>query len=129
MHMAVWMFGWPISFHAATEAFLMHFPHTKPVTIEGYDMYAANGFSTEVRAKGADYGNMCLKELRVALALNSPNTYFEVTNAYSMCIVPVKYTNAVHQIWKIPVNTCLFVYLQEKHWLHPYEMVYYYMYV
>jgi hypothetical protein len=127
--MAVWMFGWPIAPEAAYEAFLLHFPHSEPVVKRGVDMYALNGFSTEVKGKGADYAKMSLKDLRTITAINSPGTYFEVTDAYSMCVVPVAYTNAVSKIWKIPVNTSLFKYLQDKNILYPYTMVFYYMYV
>ena len=128
MHMAIWMIGWPFAPEAAYEAFLMHFPHKKEV-VRNLDMYAANGFSTEIKAKGAEYSEMTWKNLRYVLALNSPETYFEVTDTYSICIVPVKYTDAVHRIRKIPINTILFKYLQDKGILHPYTMVYYYMYV
>lgn len=128
MHMAVWMFGWPLAPEAAHEAFLLHFPHKKDV-VRNIDMYAANGFSKEIQVKGVDYANMKWADMRVPLALNSPDTYFEVTDSYSMCVVPVAYTDAVHRIGRIPVNTSLFVYLQKRGLLHPYRMVYYYMYV
>ncbi len=129
MHMAVWLFGWPFCPEAAYEAMMMHIPRKNPIWIDGVDMYANNNFSTEIQAKGTDYANKSLKDLRYLLALNSSNTTFEVTPEYSMCVVSVKYTSAVRQIGRIPINTSLFVYLQDKHILFPYEMVYFYMYV
>lgn len=123
------MFGWWIAPEAAYEAMLMHVPHKKDVVVDGFDMYAANGFSTEIHAKASDYAVLKRNDLRWALALNTDDTYFEVTTAYSMCIVPVRYTKAVKKIKNIPVNTSLFVYLQDKKLLFPYRIVYYYMYV
>ena len=128
MHTAVWMIGWPVSPEAAYEAFLLHFPHKDTVT-RNIDMYAANGYSTKINAKGRDYSSLRGKKLRYALALNSPDTYFEVTDNYSMCVVSVKYTDAVTQIGNIPMYTMLFRHLQDKGILHPYTMVYFYMYV
>ncbi len=129
MHCAVWMFGWVISPEAALEAMLLHIPHDAPVVIDGVDAYALNGYSTRLDAKGASYANMDFKDLRAALALNSTNTTFDVTDAYSMCSIEVAYTDAVHKIGAIPINTALFRYLQDKNYLHPYTLVYYYMYV
>lgn len=128
MHIAVWMFGWPISPEAAYEAFLMHFPHDNIVE-RNIDMYAANGYSTEMSVKSKDYASLKGDKLRYALALNSPDTHFEVTENYSMCTVSIKYTDAVTRIGNIPMNTILFKYLQDRKILHPYTMVYYYMYV
>lgn len=125
MHTAVWMFGWPVSPEAALEAFLMHFPHAD-ITLP-LDAYAFNGFSTEIHSY--DYAHMSFKDLRHSLALNSPETYWDVTTSYSLCVVPVKYTNNVRQVWKFPVNTVLFKYLQDKRILFPYKMIYYHMYV
>lgn len=129
MHCAVWMFGWVISPEAAFEAMLLHIPHSKPVVIDGVDAYALNGYSTELDAKGSSYATMSFKDLRAALALNSPNTIFEVTDTYSMCSIDVRYTDAVDKIGSIPIHTALFRYLQDKGYLHPYTLVYYYIYV
>jgi hypothetical protein len=127
MHTAVWLFGWCISPEAAYEAFLLHFPHKKPVERYG-DMWALNNYSTIVPYKGKDYANMGIKELRAALAINSKNTIIEHTDDYSLCFVRVEYTDAVNQIWKIPMHTSLFKYLQDKGILHPYTIMYFYMY-
>ena len=129
MHVAVWMFGWVISPEAAFEAMLLHIPHDEPVVVDGVDTYALNGYSTELDAKGSSYADMNFKDLRAALALNSTNTTFEVTNEYSICSVAVRYTDAVHKIGGIPVNTALFRYLQDKGFLYPYTLVYYYRYI
>ena len=130
MHCAVWGIGWVISPAAAWEALLLHFPHKdEQIVYEGIDMYAANGFSTELKARGSDYAHMSISELRYALALNSINTVFDVTEEYSMCSVRVEYTDAVSQIGPIPIRTSLFNYLQKKGWLFPYTIVYMYYYV
>ncbi len=128
MHTAVWMFGWVISPEAAFEALLLHVPHDEPVVIDGVDAYVLNGYTTKLDAKGASYADMEFKDLRAALALNSINTTFDVNDSYSMCQIQVRYTDAVHKIGSMPLNTTLFRYLQDKNWLHPYTLVYLYMY-
>lgn len=129
MHCAVWMFGWPVAPEAALAAFLMHFPHGDIIIPSMIDFYAANGFSTEVKYKASDYSTLSLKQLRYPLILNSSNTYFEFGGDYSLCVISIKYTDAVHKIWKIPCNTILFKYLQNKHILFPYNMGFFYIYV
>jgi len=139
MHMAVWMFGWPLAPEAAKEAFLLHFPHRKEVSLSGNSVFKSKKFKdlpygrTKISWDLSDFNS---SERRYALALNGKNTevfVYEDTSAgegfvddgdLMECRLTVEYTDVKVDIAGITIHESLFNYLQKKGWLHPYRARY-----
>ena len=117
MHIAVWSLGWPLAPEAAIEACLMHKKHDKPVVLH----------SSFLRKAKPETWTGCYdtfsKKLRYALALNGVDFRYENNDFGTTCSLSVEYTNSVRSILGIPINTCMFKYLQEIGWLYPYKII------
>jgi len=119
MHTAVWMFGWIVAPEAAMEARLMHIKHRDPVIIHSSFPSLAkpelwkNGFY--------DYKD---PQFKYVIALNTDDLIIKKNDYYTICSLTVKYTDNIHSICNIPINTCLFRYLQDINWLYPYKIIY-----
>lgn len=119
MHIAMWSFGWIVAPEAAMEARMMHVKHKNPVII--YSSFPS--LAKPELWKGTNY-NIQDPQFKYAVALNGKNFTIDRTDEYATCTLTVEYTDNVHDISGFPVNTCLFKYLQDKNWLHPYDIVY-----
>ena len=117
MHVTMWSLGWIIAPEAAMEARLMHRKHTEPVIIY-------SSFPSLAKPELWKNGVYSLKDpqLKYALALNTEDLKFEKTKDYTKCTLTVKYTNNVHRVCGVPVQTALFKYLQDINWLYPYQI-------
>lgn len=117
MHVTMWSLGWIIAPEAAMEARLMHRKHTEPVIIY-------SSFPSLAKPELWKNGVYSLKDpqLKYALALNTEDLKFEKTKDYTKCTLTVKYTNNVHRVCGVPVQTALFKYLQDISWLYPYQI-------
>lgn len=117
MHVTMWSLGWIIAPEAAMEARLMHKKHTEPVIIY-------SSFPSLAKPELWKNGVYSLKDpqLKYALALNTEDLKFEKTTDYTKCTLTVKYTNNVHRVCGVPVQTALFKYLQDINWLYPYQI-------
>lgn len=119
MHISMWSVGWIIAPEAAMEARLMHVKHKDPVVI--YSSFPSLA-KPELWKNGIyNYKN---PQFRYALALNTSDLTIEKTDDCTICSLTVKYTDNVHSICNIPVNTCLFKYLQDINWIFPYKIIY-----
>ena len=151
MHMAVWMFGWPLAPEAAHECFRLHFPQKD--TVEIFD--TPKGFRNSKIEKAAykledrpfgttidvtwngnkDYA-LSSPEHRSAIALNPCKVirsngfgfvnpwYFDI-EVVSPMIYP-KYSRTTFNLgwFKVVLNEGLFRYLQDRGWLCKYTIVY-----
>lgn len=118
MHIAIWSIGWIIAPEAAMEARLMHVKHNDPVII--YSSFPS-------LAKPEQWNNVYNykdPQFPYALALNTDDMELEKDDNSTVCRLTVEYTENVHKICNIPVNTILFKYLQDIHWLFPYQIIY-----
>ena len=119
MHITIWSFGWIVAPEAAMEARMMHIKHKNPVTI--YSSFPK--FVKPELWKNGSY-NIQDPQFRYAVALNGRNFTIDRADTYTKCTLTVEYTDNVHSVCGFPINTCLFRYLQDKHWLYPYDIVY-----
>lgn len=148
MHMAVWMFGWPLAPEAARECYKLHFPQQDTVEFELSDaMYSPKiaaaceflsdkpaGTSVSVAWNGdIDYA-LNSPEHRAAIALNpckitrieDSEPLFDTTRLYHVKLTsPMIYPEYSRTIFdfkhfKIIIHEGLFRYLQDKGWLSKY---------
>ena len=133
MHMAVWMFGWPLSPAAANAALKMHFK-----TDTGYRWYSDTSFTesevitstpnwkTKIPFKvswSTDLTQISKEELKYALAYNTNDTQVLFSQYGNPILVyKVEYQNVKYQFGPIPIYTGLFKYLQKINWLYPYKV-------
>ena len=132
MHMAVWMFGWPISPEAAKEAFWLHFKNPGQMWNFSYSFYGSEVITSHpnwekkkpFKVSWPSISELSDKELRYALAYSTINTQVMFTE-YGEPILEcrVEYQNVKYRIKGITIYTGLFQYLQQIGWLHPYTSI------
>lgn len=148
MHMAVWMFGWPLAPEAAHECYKLHFPQQDTVEFELSDaMYSPKisaaceflsdkpaGTSISVAWNGDKDYAINSPEHRAAIALNpckitrveDENSLFNTARLYHVKLTsPMIYpeysrTTFDFKHFKIIIHEGLFRYLQDKGWLSKY---------
>lgn len=134
MHIAVWMFGWPLSPEAASEAYRMHFKVDNDIRwssntdfLNSKVVTSNPNFKEKKPFKVSwpiDLTQIPKDELKYALAYNTNNTQVLFTqNGNPILEYTVEYQNVKYDFGCIPIYTGLFKYLQEIGWLHPYKMV------
>ncbi len=131
MHMAVWMFGWPISSSAAIEAFLLHFKNSGHISTYGYSVFNSEVITSHpnwekkkpFKVYWPPINELSDKELRYALAystINSQVMFSEYGKPIFAC--RIEYQNVKYRFKNITIYTGLFQYLQQIGWLHPYTL-------
>lgn len=150
MHMATWMFGWPVSPAAAKECFMLHFPHKDTVRLGRPSKFSSSekickaverlqgmpvGTSVTVAWHGdTDYA-LRSKERYAAIALNACKVIkvkdavgedgFRSVAITSPMIYP-EYSRTKFDLGKITIviHEGLFRYLQDRGWLSKFIAVY-----
>lgn len=138
MHMAVWMFGWPLSPEAAGEIYRMSFPWNRGKVkfvkndyfMDSPAVYKAlaglpEGKRKRIAFKAETAYNTASPDHRVALAVNPGFLYKKDGKIYlesyahypSYSRTPITLFGA-----KIYIHEGLFHYLEDIHWMHPYTM-------
>lgn len=152
MHMAVWMFGWPLSPEAARECFLLHFPREdddlvrfkasrgfmkspKLRTAVEYLSDKQSGASVHVAWKASKDYALYSPEHRAAIAVNACDVIKgevdKTTGDYEIRIrcamVYPKYSRTEFNLGKfsIWIQEGLFRYLEERGWISRYIAEYY----
>lgn len=139
MHMAVYMFGWPLSPEAAGEIYRMSFPrYRETVIMKKNDFFLDSpkvqktltglqeGESRKIFFKAETAYNTASLDHRVALGVNpgvlhkkDGKVYLESYAHYPYCsATPITVFGA-----RIIVQEGLFHYLEKIGWMHPYTMV------
>ena len=138
MHMAVYMFGWPLSPEAAGEIFKMSFSKNREKTIYKENDYFMDSPAVQRALKGLEEGqrkkivfkaetayNTASPDHRVALGVNpgflykiDGKVYLESYAHYPhYSATPITLFGA-----KIVIHEGLFHYLEKIGWMHPYTM-------
>lgn len=138
MHMAVYMFGWPLSPEAASEIFRMSFPWNRDKEVFRRNDYFMDSPAVQKALKGLPEGqrkriafkaetayNTACPDHRVALGVNPGYLYRKDGKVYlesyahypHFSRTPITIFGA-----KIYIHEGLFHYLEKIHWLHPYTM-------
>ena len=152
MHMAVWMFGWPLSPEAAKECFLLHLPHEdddvirfraskgfmKSPKLQEAVRYLSDkpaGTSVRVTWKASKDYALHSPERRAAIAVNACDVIKgeadKATGNYEVRIwcamVYPKYSWTEFNLGKFSIylHEGLFRYLEEKGWISRYIAEYY----
>lgn len=153
MHMALWMFGWPLAPEAASECFVLHFKFSgdrfsgptsrkslkvlSPKTVKILKSLEYAPMNTSIRCAwdGNEAYALSSKEHRAAIALNpcaieKTTKYAEEPFCYviSSPMLYPKYSNTRFNLgaFTITINEGLFRYLQDHKWLGKYNMHYIY---
>ena len=138
MHMAVYLFGWPLSPEAAGEIFRMSFPWNREKrvfkkndffidspTVGNAIKHLGYGQRKYIAFKASEAYNTASPDHRVALAVNPGYLYKKDGKFYleSYAHYP-NYSKTPFTIFgaKIIIHEGLFHYLEKIHWLHPYTM-------
>ena len=143
MHMAVYMFGWPLSPEAASEIFKMSFPwnREKAVFRENdffMDSPSVQKYITNLREnqrqriafKAETAYNTASPDHRVALGVNPGYLYKKDGKVYLESYAHYPYYSATPiTIFgsKIIIHEGLFHYLEKIGWMHPYTMTWWCM--
>ena len=138
MHMAVYMFGWPLAPEAASEIFKMSFPwnREKAVFRENdffMDSPSVQKYITNLREnqrqriafKAETAYNTASPDHRVALGVNPGYLYKKDGKVYLESYAHYPYYSATPiTIFgsKIIIHEGLFHYLEKIGWMHPYTM-------
>ncbi len=138
MHMAVYMFGWPLSPEAAGEVFIMSFPWNREKAILREDDFFMESPTVQKALKGLQEGqrkriafkaetayNTASPDHRVALAVNPGILYKKDGKVYLESYAHYPYYSATPiTIFgsKIIIHEGLFHYLEKIGWMHPYTM-------
>ena len=138
MHMAVYMFGWPLSPEAASEIFKMSFPGNREEAILREDDFFMESPTVQKALKGLQEGqrkriafkaetayNTASPDHRVALGVNPGYLYKKDGKVYLESYAHYPYYSATPiTIFgsKIIIHEGLFHYLEEIGWMHPYAM-------
>ena len=138
MHMAVYMFGWPLSPEAAGEVFRMSFPWNREKAVLREDDFfmesptvqkALKGLQDEqkkrIAFKAETAYNTASTDHRVALAVNPGYLYKKDAKVYLESYAHYPYYSATPiTIFgsKIIIHEGLFHYLEKIGWIHPYTM-------
>lgn len=138
MHMAVYLFGWPLSPEAAGEIFRMSFPWNREKavfkrndffidspTVDNALKKLASGQRKYIAFKASAAYNTASPDHRVALAVNPGYLYKKDGKIYleSYAHYPQYSKTPITLLGaKIIIHEGLFHYLEKIHWLHPYTM-------
>lgn len=138
MHMAVYMFGWPLSPEAAGEIFKMSFPWNREKTIFRENDFFMDSPAVQRALKGLEEGqrkkivfkaetayNTASPDHRVALAVNPGFLYKKEGKVYLESYAHYPYYSATPITLfgaKIIIHEGLFHYLEKIGWMHPYTM-------
>ena len=138
MHMAVYMFGWPLSPEAASEIFKMSFPWNREKTVFRENDFFMESPTVQKALKGLQEGqrkriafkaetayNTASPDHRVALGVNPGFLYMKDGNVYLESYAHYPYYSATPiTIFgsKIIIHEGLFHYLEKIGWIHPYTM-------
>lgn len=152
MHMALWMFGWPLSPEAARECFLLHFPHEENGVVRfkasrgfmkspklqkavEYLSDKQSGTSVHVAWKASKDYALRSPEHRAAIAVNACDVIKgevdKTTGDYEIRIrcamIYPKYSRTEFNLGKfsIWIQEGLFRYLEERGWISRYIAEYY----
>ena len=138
MHMAVYMFGWPLSPEAASEIFKMSFPGNREEAVLREDDFFMESPTVQKALKGLQEGqrkriafkaetayNTASPDHRVALGVNPGYLYRKDGKVYLESYAHYPYYSATPiTIFgsKIIIHEGLFHYLEKIGWMHPYSM-------
>lgn len=138
MHMAVYMFGWPLSPEAASEIFKMSFPWNRETAIQREDDFFMESPTVQKALKGLQEGqrkriafkaetayNTASPDHRVALGVNPGYLYRKDGKVYLESYAHYPYYSATPITifgLKIIIHEGLFHYLEKIGWMHPYTM-------
>jgi hypothetical protein len=138
MHMAVYMFGWPLSPEAAGEVFRMSFPWNRETAILREDDFfmesptvqkalkdLQEGQSKRIAFKAETAYNTASPDHRVALGVNPGYLYKKDGKVYLESYAHYPYYSATPITifgLKIIIHEGLFHYLEKIGWMHPYTM-------
>ena len=139
MHIAIYMFGWPLSPEAAGEIYRMSFSKNREQTIYKENDYFMDSPAVQNALKGLEEGqrkkivfkaetayNTASPDHRVALGVNPGFLYKKDGKIYLESYAHYPYYSATPITlfgYKIIVHEGLFNYLEKIHWMHPYTMV------
>lgn len=139
MHMAVYMFGWPLSPEASGEIFRMSFSKNRERTIYKKNDYFIDSPAVQKALKGLEEGqrkkivfkaetayNTASPDHRVALGVNPGFLYKKEGKVYLESDAHYPHYSATPITlfgYRIIVHEGLFHYLEQIHWLHPYTMI------
>ena len=138
MHMAVYMFGWPLSPEAAGEIFRMSFSKNREKTIYKENDYFMDSPAVQRALNGLEEGqrkkivfkaetayNTASPDHRVALAVNPGFLYKKEGKVYLESYAHYPYYSATPITLfgaKMIIHEGLFHYLEKIGWMHPYTM-------
>ena len=138
MHMAVYMFGWPLSPEAASEIFKMSFPWNRETAILREDDFFMESPTVQKALKGLQEAqrkriafkaetayNTASPDHRVALGVNPGYLYKKDGKVYLESYAHYPYYSATPITifgLKIIIHEGLFHYLEKIGWMHPYTM-------
>ena len=138
MHMAVYMFGWPLSPEAAGEIFKMSFPRNREKDIFRENDFFMDSPAVQRALNGLEEGqrkkivfkaetayNTASPDHRVALAVNPGFLYKKDGKVYLESYAHYPYYSATPITLfgaKIIIHEGLFHYLEKICWMHPYTM-------
>ena len=139
MHMAVYMFGWPLSPEAAGEIYRMSFSKNREQTIYKENDYFLDSPAVQKALQGLEEGmrkkivfkaetayNTASPDHRVALGVNPGFLYKKDGRVYLESYAHYPHYSATPITlfgYRIIVHEGLFHYLERIHWMHPYTMV------
>ena len=139
MHMAVYMFGWPLSPEASAEIFRMSFSKNREQTIYKKNDYFMDSPAVQKALKGLEEGqrkkivfkaetayNTASPDHRVALGVNPGFLYKKDGKVYLESYAHYPYYSATPITlfgYRIIIHEGLFHYLEKIHWMHPYTMI------
>lgn len=138
MHMAVYLFGWPLSPEASGEIFRMSFSKNREKTIYKENDYFMDSPAVQRALKGLEEGqrkkivfkaetayNTASPDHRVALAVNPGFLYKKDGKVYLESYAHYPHYRATPITLfgaKIVIHEGLFHYLEKIGWMHPYTM-------
>lgn len=138
MHMAVYLFGWPLSPEAAGEVFRMSFPKNRDKSVFMENDFFVDSPAVQKALSGLDEGeremivfkaetayNTASPDHRVALAVNPGFLYKKDGKVYLESYAHYPYYSATPITMfgaKIIIHEGLFNYLEKIGWIHPYTM-------
>lgn len=139
MHMAVYLFGWPLSPEAAGEIYRMSFSKNREQTIYKENDYFLDSPAVQMALKGLEEGqrkkivfkaetayDTASPDHRVALGVNPGFLYKKDGRVYLESYAHYPHYSATPITlfgYRIIVHEGLFHYLEKIHWMHPYTMV------
>ena len=139
MHMAVYMFGWPLSPEASAEIYRMSFARNREQTIVKENGFFMDSPSDQKALKGLKEGqrkkiiykaetayNTASPDHRVALAVNPGFLYKKDGKVYLESYAHYPYYSPTPITLcgcKIIIHEGLFHYLEKIGWMHPYTMI------